>query len=454
MRNKGFTLVEFLIVMIVYGIVMVTLIRAYEQYILYVKLENTRQNISTMNENMASFFNQNFFYPCPGVRDVGIDSADFGAGLNCDVFFPDTNPAMRLLDNEDGTYTFHQDDSGEGDIDPGEFALSTGDCWRGICLVKGARASGVDFDENGVAEVDFVLIGAPPISAMRNAGLPVSNLSAFDGWGNMLVYAVTLNLTHQWVNKNGALVDFKTNGGAIQAIDELRRDTAGMRSDAHFAFISVGPDEAGGYGMGGILKQPCTKEDPDDDTLDSSENCDLDAIFMAGLGQSRAAGAEYFDDIARFGRVSQTSYWYRIAGSDGRNIQNANVGNVGINTQQPKERLDVDGALRTTSEVRASRVCTKAGEACGDIEDSNDQAECFRKECFNIADFSKDGQVTCPPGQVMAGFYDTNPDTDVIDPECIPVEFEPIGSMTCPAGRYITGIRSNGEVICFGDPNT
>lgn len=451
MNNKGFTLVEFLIVMIIYGIVMIALIRMYEQYVLYVKLEHTRQNITTMNANMSSLFNQLLNYPCPAYRDVGIDDPDFGKSFNCQTLFPNTNPKIRLLDMGGGDYMFHDDADSDGDYqnDPDEFTLSTGQCWRGICLVKGARASGVDFNEDGAPEIDFVLIGAPPIDEMRKAGLGVSNLSAFDGWDNLLIYAVTLNLTHHWQNANGDEVDFKTNGGAIQAIDEQRRDTAGMASDAHFAFISVGPDSAGGYGTGGTLKMPCTKEDPADESLDSSENCDVDAVFMAGLGQSRGDGAQYFDDIARFGRVSQTSYWYRIANSQGRNIQNANVGNVGINTEQPSERLDVNGTLRTTSEVRAARICTTAGKAC-----AKDDAACFRKECFNMADFSKDGQVACPAGQVMTGFYDTNPNTDVIEPECIAVTFDPVKNVTCPAGRYMTGVRSNGEIICYGDPNT
>lgn len=332
--DQGFTLIEMAIVTIIIGILMTVMMNAYQTYDLQRRLDITRDNIQAVREALTDYQDTTGAYPLPARRNL--ESGDSGYG-EAAVLDANGTPVLGTCVNGD-------------DIDVG------------LC-----RVSGRDADGDGVG--DDVLIGIVPFNTiipnLTNAKLARANV--VDGWGRALTFAVSRGLTEPF--------NFSSNGGAISVQDEFGRDLTDPAGAAHFIIISHGDNGSGAFSPTGGRFSDCPIG------VTERENCDVDAIFVSGL-RIKGNNAEYNDDMVRYLAWSGSSIWNYAP--DGENIYNTNIGNVGIGTDTPAERLHVVGVLRGRNAL-SSGFCTENG------------ADCMKTAVI------AGNEPACPTGQVATG---------------------------------------------------
>lgn len=375
-RDSGFTLIEIAIVVVIIGLLLVPLFALYQQHLEKQKIRLTRAHIEQAGAEISYFFTNTLRYPCPSDR-----AAPEGTPSYADEFHPACDPAA--------------------------IGLSVGGCTPGggLCLVAGMR----DADGDGVN--DPVLIGGLPVRALKTVNAStLADRAGYDSWGSRLTYAVTLSLT--------ATATYRNYGGAIAAIDEFNRATAGIENDAQYAVVSHGPDIKGGFGRTGAQIIPCGTAAESRD----HENCDNDAVFMQALGAYKAAGATYYDDYSYFNKSRSTTLWAYIAGTG--HIYNLNSGDVGVGTDAPQARLDVAGTLRASNTTRTTRLCDAGG-----------------LNCFDTRAITGAGIIRCGGDQAMRGI-------DNAAALCVTPSFSPpLPNQDCGTG-WVVGFTSEGAAIC------
>ncbi|MGZ9097311.1 MAG: type IV pilin protein [Micavibrio sp.] len=376
--SPGFTLIEVAMVIIIMGIVTLPLLRLYEQYILKQRIQVTRDNIQTSSTQISFFFTNTLRYACPSDRALLPTDPNYG----------------REFDSS---------------CNPAAVGLSVGSCTagNGLCLVAGTR------DADGDGANDPVLIGGVPVRSLKEINQSViSDTSAFDGWKTQLTYAVTLSLTN-----NGT---YKLYNGVIGAIDEFGQNTAGINNDGHYVILSHGPDAKGGFTAGGLQPSACGPVTAAKD----NENCNNDAVFVQALGAYKSASPDFYDDFVYFTKSRSSTLWAYIFGTG--DIYNLNTNNVGIKTATPTERLEVNGAITTDNNVKATQLCQKDGT-----------------DCFNLDVITTTNKIRCGTAdQVMTG-------VSIGDEICqVPVFSGTTPNVDCSPG-WVHGIKSNGDVICW-----
>ena len=147
MARNGFSLIELAIALVVVGLLVVPLTRAYHLYTIRKATDDTYGAQGMVSSALSMFFAENGRYPCPASRTTATGAADHGREI-C----PGASP-------------------------------TAGSCSNGLC-----RATGRDVDGDGAPET--VLIGAVPY-----ADLNISVSNALDGYKRRLTYAVSERLT-------------------------------------------------------------------------------------------------------------------------------------------------------------------------------------------------------------------------------------------------------------------
>ena len=202
--------------------------------------------------------------------------------------------------------------------------------------------------------------------------------------------------------------------GAIFVNEEHGASLVDPPGSAHMVIVSHGDDGKGAYTEAGQIVSPCTAGAMD------SENCDDDGVFISAL-RSVGSNAFYFDDIVVFRLWTMSNLW-SFTPSNPDNIYNRNPGNVGIGTDDPQQRLDVEGSIRAVS-VHSSNYCDRAGT-----------------DCFPASVIGGAG-IRCTGGNVMTGIRQNAA-------ICSPVPLPPSFAGLCPSGQFVRGIQSSGGLIC------
>ena len=361
---NGFTLIEISIVILISALIFVPLLNMYQNYYKHQFIDKTLTNIDLAQSVIGTFSSAR--YPCPADPSLGPTDPNYG------------------LEQVDA--------SGDCITAPGK-----------VISVPGARTP-----------AETVVIGAVPIRTIRltTSAAYLPDETALDGWGRKLLYAVTKSQTKATTYVN--------DKGQIAAIDEGTPPlpTAGINGDAHFVVLSHGANGNGAYSNNGTIVTPCVA------TTKESENCDADSTFMSALGFYEGDSPQYFDDLSYFAQRFDNELWASTsAGSI--HIYNKNKGNVGIKTSTPTEKLDVNGDLEASNNVKVTKICDINGA-----------------KCFNVDSISGSGSaMTCPANQVMIGI--TNGTA-----QCSAVGLTPPADTTCGTGKWIQGIRSDGSVVC------
>lgn len=436
--HKGFTLIEFSIVMIISGLVLVAGMDLYKIYLKGQKKSGTYETMDKFNNALSAFYNAQKRYPCPA-----------------DPTLPESNPSSGL----------------ENCI----LLTPLGSCSGGICKVPGR-------DTDGIGGPDAVLIGAIPYKTLRigpedlnpydtTAGIPnpvqddvaicnkaffamtpipaqcsppmlapkeprgalrdtLSSNDALDAWGNRMTYAVTAKLT-----KNTA-GSFDVSYGAVTLQTESGQQLSNPAGSVMWALVSHGEDGNGAYNAYGKMPVPCGTISAD------TENCNGDSTFVNGIF-ANVPGANYFDDITYYSISRLSSLWTNAAtnttngSNEALDITNRNIGNVGVGIPlgaTPSQRLEVANKIRAAGNVMSQNICDSSG------------SNCFKQGYFGGAPAAALQRVCPPPA---AGTINVVTKISGGNVQCtavpIPAAF---AAQTCPPGKDMIGVNHLGFIIC------
>lgn len=196
-NQKGFTLIEIAIVIIIAGILLAFLGDALTNYLKNNRIETTEYRLEQIKKSLSQYLSINGSYPCPASRNLAADAANFGQG----------QPAT----------------------------------------CTGAAPAGTN-------DVGAVRIGAVPV---RDLNLP--DEYAADAWGNKFTYAVSENIantTTPYDPADGRIVVLDSGGARI--IPTAAGAVNDGNPGAHFVVVSHGESGAGGVSLNGAgVSVPC-----------------------------------------------------------------------------------------------------------------------------------------------------------------------------------------------------
>lgn len=383
-RSEGFTLVEFAIVMLISGLILMAIMQAYKVFVQDKYQRAVYDKLDVLNSSFSVYASATNRYPCPSDQTLPVDSEDAGI--------------------EDCAAAW---------------ALAPGTCIPsgGICRVDGARNT----PALGLPSLDPVFIGGIPYKTLREGvAKPSLQMAALidtmDPWGFQMTYGVTASQTDA--------MTFDSNYGAIDIQTEAGVSLIQPVGSAHFVVVSHGENSMGAFNGQGQRSFPCVAGTAD------FGNCDrADATFISGL-RNMGDGANYYDDVILQRSYSMSELWK--FGDTVNIMYNANPGNVGVGLANPTEKLDINGNLRSTN-VRAPEMCDRGGANCWDAAKLGGTG-------MSCGPASAAGKVKIMRG-IRAGEVD--PLCVEID---LPTVLNNQRCMN--AGEYVVGFTAAGNIIC------
>ena len=391
---KAFTLIEFAIVMVVSGILLIGGIQIAKIYYNDRIQNEMYDRLNQADLALSAFLGQTSRYPCPA------------------------SPTLPNNDPEAGIELSGPDCAALRDV-----VTPFGTCINGVCKISGQRDTDADVDILS----DPILIGAYPFKSIRRAisssigfNQDLGNTqNSIDPFGFNVTYAISAYMT------DPALI-FNPNYGVIAVRTETGASIIDPANSAHYVLVSHGPDNKGARAINANITIPCTVN-----TGVDVENCDNDSIFIAGLINS-VRGVNYFDDMIMY-RANQISEIWRSENAGSYSyIYNLNPGNVGVGTSTPQDRLDVNGELKA-NDMHIGQLCDRATGT----------------NCFSPDLLGGSTGLVCPPsgvpGQVavLSGIANN---TAICSNVSIPTGLA--GKSCTVPGEYMIGVDSFGNLIC------
>lgn len=406
MNEKGFTLIEMAIVVLLLGLAVAALSPLYKIQLKKAEIETTDLNISSISNSIGNFRSIYGRYPCPASLTMDRGNNDYGREM-CPTAAGEAI-AGTFIEASSRTFDF---------TDP--------------------------FDGPQVAQAPRIRVGFVPF---RHLGLDEED--AYDGYGNRIMYVVTEHMA--FANT------FQADGGGIEIVNEagvtVLGDNAGAadaRGTAHFMVFSYGSDNDGAFTQSGG-RIPCVVGNLE------SENCDFDdGIYRLGERNSSGDGATNFDDKITFFTQSSLPLWQlsETTGDSG-DIHHKVGGKLGIqagdndldgdgNDDAVEEEAQITGTIRVQDDpVTAGAEGKVVAEQICD-EDGNN---CFEPKIFAGDLAANTGGLRCPDddpdttGEFMVGIRNNRP---VCEDEVI---------VRCPSGQYMEGVNADGSIRCIGAP--
>ncbi len=404
--TAAFTLLELAIVMLISSFIITAMLYAYKLYTAdnFLKESRVKQELiqAAISSYQARTAISNGELPCPS-----------------DISLPPNDPMVGWED-----CTLHDGGSPIGTCTAG----------GGLCIVAGFRDTDADPD----VLADPVLIGGVPYKTLGltladsdgdeigdtlSSGGVIDEVNynmAIDPWGYQMTYAVSAHMTEQTTNKN--------EYGTINIRTELGTNISDPAGSAHYAIIAHGNNHAGAFTLNGVVGTTCAAVAG----MAEEENCDGDAEFVRGL-RTMVPGANYYDDTVSDRSFSISRIWEFVGGGS-TDIYNLNIGNVGIGTLTPSQRLEITGDLRAWK-ISQSLICETGG------------IDCFDPDSLGSAAGTKctDTNPPAAPGNiwVMKGVK-----SGLIDCEEIPLATVLTSQSCAVATEYVVGFDSSGNIIC------
>ncbi len=217
-QDKGFTLIEIAIVMIVIGVIASAAISIYQQQRAEQDWERTNSNIDDIILEITNFYQTYGRYPCPASSTA-----------------PQGDP---LYGNEKANCTPN----------------AVGNCADGVCTVASLNAP------------QEIMIGSVPFKRLN-----LQDKQTYDAYLNRYTYAVTASLTD--------IETFDPTTGGISVEDGNGNTMVDPEHTAHFVLISHGRDGSGAITRSAVLASPCAGAEADNcngDELFISREIDSD----------------------------------------------------------------------------------------------------------------------------------------------------------------------------------
>ena len=426
---RGFTLVEMAIVLIIVGSILGAVSQQLRQYYVnkdfYQTQESLQETFDGLNDYYGNFGGE--LYPCPADPTLGPADANYGVSVCESVVTMPTCP-----NNTENV----------------------------LCLEGGRDANGDGVDPAGplASNNDYVLIGALPFRSLGDNVLYADFTVAdgFDAWGMQYTYAVTAALTNHLTesSSNPARARF----GSITVVDEFDNSMTRPADSAHYIVVSHGPNMVGAYSRFGNQDPNCIVTST---TLPiaignlfggtsgievDKENCDFNDVKFVDALQSYGDNDNYFDDLVIYQSNRNSTLWRMSAidfSSNGQYyLYNTNTGNVGVDTDTPGQKLDVNGDIRADSSLIADDSGVLGTETVAQTEGFCSQMGdgCVRPE-FIAAGLGK----TCTGGQVAVAISGN----DIVCVDLFPSgPGNELNITACPTGQFITGISNLGNRTC------
>ena len=404
-KNRGFTLIEMALVVLILGIMTTAFAQVYDLHRKNVAIENTADGIDITSKAIGDFRALHGRYPCPA-----------------SLTLPPTNPNY-------------------GREDCVNFTTVPGDCDNGICVRQSTRTFAY------INPNDPLDVGVKPARVLVGA-LPFRNLNleerfAYDGHHNRLMYVATEHLTNaDSYQSNGGGIDVRGNAGTTSILP--------TPETAHFMVYSVGENEIGAFTRAGQQKQPCPASGLE------SFNCSLtqsNASFRVTQKSYSNDANNRNDDVMSFFTPKDMTPWQLSGHADHKTdahlrADGKNVG-FGINAEAtPADEVQVNGILRLQDDPDTTNS-TEGKLQAEEICDINDSSKCFKSsiiagetqvQVINGQEVNVGGGLFCPTGTFMKGIQDGKPVCEK--------EFE----LKCGDGKFMAGVDSKGKLICNEPP--
>ncbi len=425
--ERGFSLVEVSVVLIVIGLLVVPIIVMYNQYIKSRQIGQTRSAISMVDSALIKYVAKFGRYPIPSHPSIPMGTVGFGQSAA-----PPTGPWPVCTNPSSGV----------------------------VCRTNVNTHGGAD-----------VLIGAIPFAEI---GIPFS--ASLDGYGTRFTYAVTRSLTEASTYNEGAgAIEVRNNAGISRYFLDILPangidDLSVPRS--HAIIISHGEDKRGAFTLGGVIAAPCSGAGRD------IENCNNDGLFTDNANaigsqfRSYAEGTNHYDDFIVTNNIAASGIWTFIPTTP--NMRSAITGNVNVGNCStipciPKSHVDVGGAVRATK-LKTDRMCSYGQSGCVDDFASTYYPDWFGPSMIVGAPPESSLPETLPPtgndwnatrlGHKGAGIRCVGgrglAKISGNDEYCrdstnfagtVNVSSSTGGS-TCPTGTFGKGLNSTGKVVC------
>ena len=403
--EKGFSLIEVCIALMIVSLLMIPMIQAWNLYIKAKKISDTKAVLDIVDSALIKYAAKYGRYPIPENPNTAIGAVLSGASAT---------------------------------IPPTGWPACAGDdavvCQTGVNTFPTAA--------------NTVLVGTIPYATL---GIPYR--SAMDGYGYKLTYAVTSVLT--------VAATFDDDSGGIEVLDNTGNSiygpAAGGVSRSHFFIGSHGEDGAGAFSFAGGLMAACNTNVNSTDF----ENCNGDGTFRnnynAALGldlEMFGGGATHFDDFSVTNNRSSTGMWLTVPQTP--DIRSSNFGNIAIgacatNPCVPKSHIEVTGTTVTSGRLLASRLCGPNDSNC--TEPSSDPNYIPGYAPPGI--FSAEQIVGAPPENMLPDFVPPSP---LYAWDNWSKSFQGLGIL-CTNGRPLKGLtlRGNGttsapDEVCLDTP--
>lgn len=388
-RERAFTLVEMAIVVLVSGLFIAMAVKIYSNQMRGFRYNQTIEHMKQTQYAMTEFFFRYGRYPCPA--DPTLPPGDPMYGRE---WCPDAPPSPPVSLNI--TYTSF-----------------------------GAR----DTDKDGLSNT--VAIGILPFKTLDEdvINTPYVIADAYDGYGNVLSYAVSDDMTR---NMYSYADPVPPTLGAINVRDANNISVVTPEASAHYVIYSHGETAEGAYNKQGNRRGNCFI--PGLSVLPSAgfslatpgvqvelENCDnQDAIFIKEL-RAFADTDDFNDDILYYGINMQAEIWRVSAFSPSTDTYyyNTNPGGIGVGVTTPTSILYISGDVRAESQIKSTNgFCPLTYSGVGDCVDP---------------EFLGGSGFTCPDGEVAIGIENNQL-------VCVPLlSSSPSFVGYCSAGSYMTG---------------
>lgn len=398
--ERGFSLIELALVLVMAGLVITPAISIYHQQRIESDWDKTEAHVDTSTDELGRFRSIHGRYPCPAPSSAAPGDLTYG--------------------HEDCT------------------AHAAGTCAGGTCTST-SNIPG-----------QLILSGSMPFKTLN-----LQEADSYDSYLNRLDYSVTLDLTSN--------TTFSLSGGGISITDKsvAPQSIIDPPDRAHFVVISHGQNQFGGTTKAGVANLGCLGA-----SLPEQENCDLDSTFVSGEIENN------FDDrISFFSGVALAEWQTSELDLDEIHLKNAT--NLAIGASIATDLSTAEQASVSTFAAESGSIIASDDENPGEgrfyserLCEFDATAATVNTKCFSPPLFA--GNLT--PNVVGAEtLYEdtTNPGSGMscYDPAYIGnTKFlvgikngQPICDdeiyISCPTGTFITGIDSNGQIVCNTAPS-